>query len=655
MRNLVLMSLVLAGLALASGAVHAQNAATWSTLDTYGNLETAGVTATITGDADRDATATLEWRRTGEPAFRAAHPLVRVDATHLVGSLFNLAPATAYEVRVTLADPDGVSGNAVRTAAVSTRADTLVEPTLRTLYVSPSGANGNNGLTPGAAVQTIQRAADLAQAGDVVRVAPGVYREAVTLPRSGTATQPIVFRGDGAGVVLDGSSTVPSNAWTALANGVWRANPGFETGHVVNEQGRLFRYDSPADLQALAAGTPGGFFFDGTLLHVKFADGQPVSAHVVDAARYEAGFTVDGRSFIRIENFEIRRYGASDYGKAVYLRYASDVIVRNNRIRDIGAAGVWVKGGDRHRIEDNAFTDTSIPGWPWDSTKGSSAENSAVLFTDDVGRGHIIRRNTTDGGFNGIAPCGSSAPPGAFTTEVDVYRNDLRRHNDDAFEPEGWCANVRIFENTIRDSHMAFAVAPASPGPTWIVRNVAWNTGNTRTSQTDGYTSSAIKINSGYPEAVGPLLVYHNTLVTTAPATEALYLLNPGNSTFLRSRNNILASTHYVIEKVNPIVADMDGDLLYSTDPTRFVRWMGTQYANLTALRNGLGLELNGVTGAPLLVAPASGDFSLAVNSPAVDHGVVIPGINDGYAGTAPDIGAIERRDVIFANGFDQP
>lgn len=641
---------------LASGACQAQNAASWASLDAYANFETAGATATIAGDADRDATITLDVRRVGDAAFRTAHPLVRVDATHLVGSLFALAPNTAYEIRATLADPDGVTGNAVRTATATTRADTLVEPTLRTLYVSPTGSNGANGLTPGTAVQTIQRAADLAQAGDVVRVAPGVYRESVTVARSGTAAQPIVFRGDGDGVVLDGSATLPADtAWTALANGISRTTLAFDTGHVVGEQGRLYRYGSLAALTALAAGAPGGYWFDGATrqLHVKFANGQAPAAHTIHAARYENGFVVDGRAFVRIENFEIRWFGASDYGKAVYLRYASDAIVRGNRIRDIGAAGVWVKGGDRHRIEDNAFVDTSIAGWPWDSTKGSSAENSAVVFTDDVGRGHVIRRNTTDGGFNGIAPCGAGAPPGAFTSEVDVYRNDLRRHNDDAFEPEGWCANVRIFNNTIRDSHMAFAVAPAAPGPTWIVRNVAWNTGNTRTSQIDGYTASALKINSGYPEAIGPLMIYHNTFVTSAPATDALNLLNPGNATLLRMRNNIVGGTRYVVSKVNPIVADMDYDLLYTSDPVRFARWMNVNYANLAALQALPGLEGHGVQAPPQLVAPAAGDFRLAAGSAAIDRGTVLPGINDGYAGAAPDLGAFEFGDTIFANGFE--
>ncbi|MCC6596009.1 MAG: hypothetical protein IT477_05840, partial [Rhodanobacteraceae bacterium] len=225
----------------------AQNAAAWVDLSLYGNLETAGVTATIGGDANRNAAIALQWRRVGEAGFHDAQPLLRVDATRLVGSLFDLTPGSAWEVRATLTDPDGVAGPAERSAGGTTRADVLVAPTLRSLFVAPTGNDGNAGLGPATALRTIQRAADLAQAGDLVRVAPGRYHEAVSVPRSGSADQPIVFHADGAGVVLDGASTLPATTvWSALGNGVYRTGLGHATGLVVSEQGRLFRYASEA-------------------------------------------------------------------------------------------------------------------------------------------------------------------------------------------------------------------------------------------------------------------------------------------------------------------------------------------------------------------------------------------------------------------------
>jgi parallel beta-helix repeat protein len=630
---------VLTGLLPSAGA--AQNAVAVVSASAYGNFHAGGVVLTVSGDANGNATAALEWRGSGG-SFLTAQPLERVDSAHFVGSLFGLAPATSYEARVSLADPDGVAGSPV-TAAFSTRVDTLAEPTLRTLYVSPGGDDANAGTSPGAPVRTIQRAANLAQAGDLVLIEPGVYRESVSVPRSGTAAQPIVFRGNGAGVVLDGADAAIAAGvpWAPAAGGTWSRVTGFATGHVVTEKGRLFRYTSLAALQALAAGAPGGFYFDGTTLYLKLADASSPASHAVQVARLEDGFVVDGRAFVRIEGLEIRYYGAGDYGKGVYLRYSSDCTVRSCRIHEVGSAGVWVKGGEENLVEDNLIWDTSIFGWPWGQTKGSSSENNAIAFSDDVGRGNVVRRNTVYGQFNGIAPCGSLAPPSGVTNETDVYENVLSKHTDDAFEPEGYCSNVRLWGNRIQDVHMAFAVAPAAAGPVYILRNVAWRIGNTRTSLQDGYTASALKINSGYPTPIGPLLVYHNTFLTDVPATEAIALLNPGESTLIRARNNVVAGTRYALYKVNPVVWNGDGDDLYTTDSSRLVSWMGTRYDTLPDFQ-ALGQEPHGLSAPPQLASPAGGSFAPQPGSPLIDAGLLLPGIDDSYLGAAPDVGAIE-------------
>jgi hypothetical protein len=627
---------------LAPSTVAAQNAVAVVSASAYANFHAGGVLVTVSGDANANAAAALEWRPAGG-AFLPAQPLERMDTTHFAGSLFGLTPGTSYEVRVTLADPDGVSGSPA-TAAFATRPETLAEPTLRTLYVSPSGNDGKPGTSPGAPLRTVQRAADLAQAGDLVLIQPGVYRESVSIPRSGTAAQPIVFRGSGAGAILDGAdAAIAAGAtWTPAAGGTWARVIGFATGHVVTETGRLYRYTSLAALQALAAGPPGGFFFDGTTLYLKFADASAPASHTVHVARFEEGFVVDGRAYVRIEGLEIRYYGSGDYGKGVYLRYSSDCAVRSCRIHEVGSAGVWVKGGERHLLEGNEIWDTSIFGWPWDATKGSSSENNAIAFSDDVGRGHVVRRNTVHGTFNGIAPCGSAAPPSGVTNETDVYENVLYQHTDDGFEPEGYCANVRLWGNRLQDVHMAFAVAPAAPGPLYVLRNVAWRFGNTRTSLQDGYTASAIKINSGYPEPVGPLLVYHNTFLTDAPGTDAVALLNPGESTFIRSRNNVVAGTRYALYKVNPVVWSGDGDDLYTTDASRFVSWMGVRYDTLGVFQAAQGQEPNGLSAPPQLASPAGGNFEPQPGSPLIDSGVPLAGINDGFVGAGPDVGALE-------------
>jgi hypothetical protein len=64
---------------------------------------------------------------------------------------------------------------------------------LADFFVSTSGLDTNPG-TLALPLRNIQRAADLAQPGDTIFIRAGTYRETVTPPRSGTASNPIVYR-----------------------------------------------------------------------------------------------------------------------------------------------------------------------------------------------------------------------------------------------------------------------------------------------------------------------------------------------------------------------------------------------------------------------------------------------------------------------------
>jgi hypothetical protein len=79
-----------------------------------------------------------------------------------------------------------------------------------TLYVASDGDDAADGRTPASALATLQRAADLARAGDVVWVRGGAYSADVAFRRSGTALAPIVFESHpGECAVLDGRGLEP--------------------------------------------------------------------------------------------------------------------------------------------------------------------------------------------------------------------------------------------------------------------------------------------------------------------------------------------------------------------------------------------------------------------------------------------------------------
>ncbi len=89
------------------------------------------------------------------------------------------------------------------------------------LHVATNGDDTNPG-TEAAPLRTIQRAATLAQPGDIITVHGGVYRERINPPRGGTSdTAPIVYAAArGEKVEIKGSEVVKN--WVKAQDDVWK-------------------------------------------------------------------------------------------------------------------------------------------------------------------------------------------------------------------------------------------------------------------------------------------------------------------------------------------------------------------------------------------------------------------------------------------------
>jgi alpha-N-arabinofuranosidase len=90
------------------------------------------------------------------------------------------------------------------------------------LHVATSGNDSNPG-SQAAPLRTIQRAADLAQPGDVITVHEGVYRERIAPPRGGESdAKRIVYQAaPGEKVEIKGSEVVKN--WVKVQDDVWKA------------------------------------------------------------------------------------------------------------------------------------------------------------------------------------------------------------------------------------------------------------------------------------------------------------------------------------------------------------------------------------------------------------------------------------------------
>ena len=88
-------------------------------------------------------------------------------------------------------------------------------------FVGVQGDDANAG-TAAAPFRTIQKAADLMQAGDTCYVREGVYRETVRPANAGAEGAPITFRAfEGEEAVVSGAD--PVTGWEQDEGAVWKA------------------------------------------------------------------------------------------------------------------------------------------------------------------------------------------------------------------------------------------------------------------------------------------------------------------------------------------------------------------------------------------------------------------------------------------------
>ena len=109
-------------------------------------------------------------------------------------------------------------------------------------------------------------------------------------------------------------------------------------------------------------------------------------------------------------------------------------------------------------------------------------------------------------------------------------------------------------------------------------------------------------------------------------------------------RNNIFQGNGYAVEEtqVGSLGQDWNYDNWNTTSSSYHFKWENVNYSTIAQLCKSTGLECNGYEDVPGLTNPVGGNVSLLPTSPNIDRGVVIPGINDNFYGSAPDVGAFE-------------
>ena len=605
-------------------------AAVFNSINFVPNIETIGVAVSGTG---LPATAELFYRQSGETEWRSGHPLMRIKDGRLIGSLFNLLPATTYEIFA-------FDGTSQIKGSVSTQPDQLSFTPTATLYVDDDAAPGGNGsvILP---FRTIQEAVNRAGPGTLVWVADGVYREAVTFPASGAPGKWIQVKAQGEAAVLDSADYLSGDIWKPdTTEDIWSTVLNIPVYYLARDGNRVYQFEDKKGLidsigHEKTKMNEGWFYEPGTQkLYVRSLDNP--ADHTWQVPRLNRAFNIAGRDWIWIEGFGIQYYTTSTNGCGICTLNASHIVIRDNRIHNsqIGIYTEWTgttgsdgRGNDT-RIEGNDVSDPKGR-WPWAAVKGTRMEGTAILVRGHVGT--IVRDNIVHDFFNGIFTGSSAAGISAYTEvafDVDVYHNYIHNIADDAVEAEGACVNHRFRSNTIDQSFVGVSIAPVTQGPAWVLRSTFTN-----------YTGRAIKFSD---DSSGIALFYHNTFWTTTPNVNDADLITPASN--VKMRNNIFQGAGYSIYQVpkGPLGIDADYNNWYSSLEGPHFRWDKVNYYTVAAFCTLTGLECHGHDDLPGLSNPTGGDFSLSPSSLNIDRGIPIPGIDDGFVGDAPDLGAFE-------------
>ncbi|MFH1074668.1 MAG: right-handed parallel beta-helix repeat-containing protein, partial [Candidatus Firestonebacteria bacterium] len=422
-------------------------------------------------------------------------------------------------------------------------------------------------------------------------------------------------------------------------------------------------------------GLYGGWWWDGDNLYIKIPkepytkqEGEGVNPNKegrnIKVVKSEKAFEVKA-DYVVLDGFTVQFVN-----EGVNLRGANNVVIRNNIIQRMinGVFSVkYVEEPEEVRssfalIENNEIT--CCPTFfyrDWGLGHDNVGTQGIML---DSGEGNMVRNNKVHDVENGIYVGGTWEKGDAVTMANPNYNqgtvvagNEIYRIGDDGVEIDGACHNQVICNNFIRDVHTGLSIAPNSVGPLWVLRNKIYlRPRNKITGELDlegDFLNAPFKFNVTCNVGAGPTVIYHNTAVVECPAKDIPAFTKAwGNTPGLNiiTRNNSFTAnpgwyTIYIASKdieKRILKLDLDYDNLYRKEPP-LAKFEGyKKYQDLKDFQNSTGFEKHGLNVMPKFADLLKGDFSFKKESPLVDSGVILPGINNDYSGKAPDIGAVE-------------
>lgn len=562
-------------------------------------------------------------------------------------------------------------------------------------YVSTTGNDITGTGTQSKPWKTIQKAADTMTAGDTCIIRGGTYRETVTLKTSGTSANPINFKAyTGETVTVSGAD--PVTGWVNYSGSIYYAamtgSLGTKNQIFVNKQMQSeARWPNSAALDPL--NSTFATVDSGSATTIKDGD-------LTQAAGYWAGKTVwcvpgtgyksykstitgSGAGSITFDTMGI----AAAAGNSYYI---------TGNLKDLDSAGEWYYDSSTGRLylwapggaNPNTLTvEAKKRTYAFDLSSRSYINITGInIFASSIKMSDSNYCKVSDMTAEYVSH--DSDVTSQYSTGIFMSGTNNELRNSTLIYSSGNLVSIqgtgnKLINNLIHEADYSAADIPAIyllGSDHLISHNTVYNAGrhlifmpaqNSRIQYNDLYNAGKLTRDCGilYEFAWDGqgTVIHHNYIhdnLAKNYSGSGIYLDNSskgyivhhnvvwGNYTGIRLNtpsnfNLIYNNTTYSNGNVgywgSDFQTDMYGDRIFNNIFTTAFTLPGTHKEgnNITSGTN------------PLFVNPAACNFRLQASSPAINAGVVIPGITDGYIGTKPDIGAYEYGGTDWRAGHN--
>jgi parallel beta-helix repeat protein len=467
-------------------------------------------------------------------------------------------------------------------------------PGSRYYYVSTYGNDANSG-TKELPLRTIGKAADLAMAGDVVRIQAGVYYEDVKPLQSGEPDRYITYQKEGDGEVIidaqdgkrgacieidnksylqflgltvrganspitwprsgisitDGSSHIILDDITAYDNYV---------GIMAYGREKPVRYITVKNSKTFGSGNIGNIHY-GIFFYKKVYDSSMVNNHVAYTMPESQSYGIEiGTEFPGLQSNGPRRIVVTgnevdhNESEGIHTWNAVGVLIDNNYLHDNGATGIQLEDGSENVVVENNLSENNAQKYEFEA--GTWVDDSKNV----VVRNNILRSNKV-----GLIITGSD--------RIIVHDNFLYLNNRGAqnlnnaagLMVEDSATNISVTQNT-------------------FYRNGA-----------QGSEHGAVNFG----------------------------LFNP-SCTAINFKNNIVAETANALDLFQESCLGFASDFNnFSNTRALAMKWNQTQM-DWSTYRRTSGQDVHSLTADPYFVDPTTFDFSLQSTSPLIGKGTVL-------------------------------